>query len=236
MADGRIYRWFAANIPMDVVPGLGFRGDIDLILCLREGRGPGATLAYKTWEVKVALADKEGRPRSLKAGKTRDTLRQLNLYRKFGCPIVSLLDVFLCEHGFGARNTFPPEEVATVIRHKQAALSSEKFGYEYLAFEHTVEGGEEVGLSLYRPAFMWADPLTPSAVRMLPPLHTNPGPAFLDLVEVLNGFHASEMIALNKRASVMIILYCPHCRRLILRTMKERSECYSCGADLTGAT
>jgi hypothetical protein len=83
MADGRIYRWYAANIPMNLVPNSGFVGDIDLLLCLREGRGLGATLIYKTWEVKVALADKMGRPRSLKTGKIRDVVKQLNLYRRF---------------------------------------------------------------------------------------------------------------------------------------------------------
>lgn len=58
MADGLVFKWYAVNLPMNLVLNAGFVGDIDLIVCLREGRGPSANLIYKTWEAKVALVDK----------------------------------------------------------------------------------------------------------------------------------------------------------------------------------
>ena len=136
MADGRIFRWFAANIPLNLGPNAGFKGDIDLITSLRRRPGEGSGLVYRTWEVKVSLIDKEGRPRALKAGKTDQLLGQMKKYRQFGCPEVSLLEMFVCEDGTLARHGFPPAACADVIRAKMAALAPEQFGYHILPFEH----------------------------------------------------------------------------------------------------
>ena len=60
---------------------------------------PKSGAFYRTWEVKVAKLYKTGEARSLKRGKTRKILSQLDLHRKFGSANVSLLDVYLCEAG-----------------------------------------------------------------------------------------------------------------------------------------
>ena len=52
LSDGRIYRWWAINIPLNLLPDSGFAGDIDLMACTRgtpfERRGAYFTNADET--------------------------------------------------------------------------------------------------------------------------------------------------------------------------------------------
>jgi hypothetical protein len=76
LPEGMIFRWYAANIPMNIVSNCGFEGEIDLIARLRFIRGATAEWIYKTWEIKVAVVDSYGQPRSMKGGKSASLLRQ----------------------------------------------------------------------------------------------------------------------------------------------------------------
>src|SRR5689334_17047420 len=97
LAEGRVFRLFAINIPMDLGTGGGeFTSDVDILARLHEYPRSQEWM-FPTWEVKVSLLCKDGSARSLKSGKTARTLTQLRAYRKFGSPAVSLLDVFVCE-------------------------------------------------------------------------------------------------------------------------------------------
>jgi hypothetical protein len=115
LAEGRIFRWFAVNIPMDLLRTSQFRGDLDLIACLRSKPSEGRFLKYLSWEVKVALIDKLGRAKSLKGGKTPDIVQQLKIHRNFGSPEASLLEMFVCEDGPISLKTFPSPTVLAVI-------------------------------------------------------------------------------------------------------------------------
>jgi hypothetical protein len=91
LAEGHVFRWFAVNIPMHLLTGGKFTSDVDVIVCLRpypqhRVRRDGDEFIFKTWEVKVSLLDKDGTGRSLKAGKTHSTLKQLNAYRILDPP------------------------------------------------------------------------------------------------------------------------------------------------------
>ena len=101
LAEGRVWKWFAINIPMDLGTGGTFTSDMDIIAMLHDFPGSKEWL-YKTWEVKVSLLCKDGSALSLKAGKgkLKRTVTQLKAYRKFGSPAVSLIDVYVCEAGF----------------------------------------------------------------------------------------------------------------------------------------
>jgi len=92
LAEGRVWKWFAINIPMDLGTGGAFTSDMDIIARLHDFPRSQEWL-YKTWEVKVSLLCKDGSGLSLKAGKLKRTVTQLNAYRDFGSPAVSLIHV-----------------------------------------------------------------------------------------------------------------------------------------------
>jgi hypothetical protein len=131
LAGGRILRWFAVNLPMDLGTGGHFTSDIDILAKLRNPRGAWVYLAL---EVKVALLARDGSVRSLKESKSKSLLRQLKAYRAFGCPDVSLLDVYICESGFLQAQRFPTPDVHRVAGTRVAALDEHGFGYALLPF------------------------------------------------------------------------------------------------------
>src|ERR1035438_5902832 len=59
LAAGRIWRWFAVNIPMDLATGGVFTSDIDIIARLSDYPRSKEWI-YKTWEVKVGLLSNNG--------------------------------------------------------------------------------------------------------------------------------------------------------------------------------
>jgi hypothetical protein len=228
MPEGMIFRWYAANIPMSLVPNSGFDGDIDLIVCLRNGRGATADWIYKTWEIKVALVDNRGRPRSMKSGKTRGLLTQLANYRRFGCPDISLLELYVCESGYFATHKFPPDAAADVIRSRMAALAPESFGYQVLPFEHGKDGDVDVGLLIQRAS----NPMAPATTQLLRSARKQPAQPFIGLTERLKEFGEVESVTRRVRLGFCVITYCYDCRELVLLSMKGRCECYRCGGDL----
>jgi hypothetical protein len=70
LVDGKIFRWWAINIPMNLLHSSSFSGDIDLMVWTLSTPLEPPGVFYKTWETKLALVEKSGRPRSLKRGKT----------------------------------------------------------------------------------------------------------------------------------------------------------------------
>ena len=100
----------------------------------KPGEPPG--IFYKTWEVKLMLVDLQGKPRSLKSGKTLQILNQLEVLREFGSPDVSLLEMYLHQAGSPALLSFPKEEVYLAIEKRWIQLRKYLFGYEVLPFGH----------------------------------------------------------------------------------------------------
>lgn len=230
LAEGRVWRWFAVNIPMDLGTGAGgiFTSDIDIIARLHDFPNSERWI-YKTWEVKVSLLLKDGSARSLKAGKTRRTLTQLKAYKEFGAASTTLLDVYVCEDGFLRNNIFPTEEVNNVSSNKILELRKEGFGYQILPFEYMKEGDTDVGLftpgNLLSPSIIQGktgiDILSPKDFR-----HRQP---FSRLVDDLDEFF--ERQGECPRKSFNQIVYCKNCRQLQLIDMKVEYECPKCKDD-----
>jgi hypothetical protein len=224
---GRIFRWFALNLPMDLLTGSSeFTSDIDIVSRLRPYNGQWT---YKTWEVKVSLICKDGSARSLKRGKVRDTVKQLKAYRAFGSPEVALLDVYVCESGYLSRHRFPPDEVVQAIRAKQDALVQFGFGYQILPIEYRDGGDMDVGLRLLRgtrnnmpfnPAFD-SLPCTPGEVRE----------PFTRFAKRIGDFFEAERYE-PKHKCFRQIVFCRECRTLGLIHTRSRSSCPHCGVDL----
>jgi hypothetical protein len=225
LAGGHVWRWFALNIPMDLGTGGSFTSDIDVVARLHDFPR-SRQWNYRTWEVKVSLLCKDGSARSLKAKKLRRTKSQLRTYRAFGSPDVSLLDIYVCEAGFMARNAFPPPVLRQTIKAKFAELYRERFGYQVLPFEHRKEEGSDEGL-LAIPSLR--NPLQ-TTFDMLPAIAAGPKEPFSRLVGDLDKFFDS--VQGQPRKSFSQIVFCRECRRLQLIRMKDSHQCPGCQSDL----
>ncbi|MGC1390730.1 MAG: hypothetical protein WA816_06810, partial [Bacteroidales bacterium] len=81
LSDGKMWRWLAINIPMNIVGNeCNFTSEIDIMARLYDYPNSKEWI-YKAWEVKASLLHKDGSISSLKAGKTKRTITQLKAYR-----------------------------------------------------------------------------------------------------------------------------------------------------------
>ena len=225
LAEGRVWRWFAINIPMDLGTGAGgiYTSDLDIIARLSD-YPQSKNWIYKTWEVKVSLLQENGAARSLKAGKTKRTLTQLNAYKAFGAASTTLLDIYICEDGFLSNHDFPTEEVRQVSNHKISEIKLNGFGYQMLPFQHKKEGDKDVGL------FVPSNIQRKTVVDILHPNNFGHREPFSRLVEDLDKFF--EQQGERPRKSFSQIVYCKNCKRLQLIDMKTVYDCPICSDDL----
>jgi len=210
---------------MQLVSDGEFISDIDIIARLSDFPRSRDWLT-RTWEVKVSLLCEDGSARSLKAGKTTRTINQLNAYRSFGSPEVSLLDTYVCEAGFMAKNAFPPPLVRASIEAKLPRLAEQGFGYQLLPFEHGKAGDEDVGL-LAMP--QGVNPLQTS-IGILKAVPTPEGEGFGRLVDRIDEFFVEQPDRPSK--SFHQVVFCMKCRQLQLVRMRDEHLCPTCGSDL----
>jgi hypothetical protein len=218
LADGHIWEWFAVNVPMDLGTGGDFTSDIDILARLRNDP-PADGWFYRAWEVKVSLICRDGTCRSLKAGRKRigKITNQLRTYRKFGCPHVSLLDVYICEDGCLRNNRIPPQALIQPVNAKMGELCVERFGYQLLPFEHGKSGGGDSGLlSLLGPKVPFQGPAVQTTLPLLRAVSHEPHHPFSKLAARLDGFFVSHW----GKASQQII-FCRKCRSLQLICMGQ---------------
>jgi len=225
LARGRVWRWFAVNIPMDLGTGGKFTSDVDIIARLHDFPQSDKWL-YETREVKVSLLRKDGVARSLKTGKIGRTVTQLRAYRKFGSPSVSLLDIYLCEAGFMQNISFPPSAVVESTTAKLAELRREGFGYEILPFEYGRKESDDTAL------FTLVNEQNPinTTFNLLPILEEESRQPFSFLANRLHAFF--ERSSDRPHKSNHQIVFCRECRELQLIRMKDEHNCPSCHSDL----
>lgn len=218
-----MWRWFAINIPMDLGAGGEFTSDIDILARLSDFPHSQEWF-YKTWEVKVSLLCKDGTTRSLKSGKIGRTRKQLEVYREFGSPDVSLLDIYICEAGFMRNNVSPPSSLQNVITAKIAELSKDGFGYRLLIFEHGKDREGDVGLFVMAPE---GDPMQTTA-DILSATQFQPRDPFAKLADRIDQFFEQ----LPDPSPSKQIVFCRECRRLQHIKMRDEYTCPNCQSDL----
>jgi len=210
---------------MDLGTGGRFTSDIDILARLHDFPRSQEWI-YRTWEVKVSLLCKDGTARSLKSGKMSRTMTQLRAHREFGSPGVSLLDIYICEAGFMARNAFPPSSLHGAISAKLAELSRERFGYQLLPFEHGKDGDIDVGLTAM---VQEGNPLQ-TMFNILPAITSPPREPFSRLAARIGNFF--EQTPDRPRKVFNQIVFCRDCRRLQLISMRDEYTCPNCRTDL----
>ena len=208
---------------MDLLRTSQFRGDLDLVACLRSIPSEGRFLKYLSWEVKVALIDKFGRPKSLKGGKTLDIVQQLKIQRSFGSPEASLLELFVCEDGPISLKHFPSPGVFEVIRDRADALHKHMLGYKILPFQHDRDGDQDVGVFTIGHPFSYIQ----TAMTIVRPQITAVKEGFLELMGTLDDFAESR-----KGIGFFAIAFCRYCRHLESIPMRSEPLCPSCGSSL----
>jgi hypothetical protein len=226
LAEGKIWRWFAINIPMNIGGNENnFTSDIDIMARLYDYPNSREWI-YKAWEVKVSLLHKNGSVSSLKAVKTKRTITQLKAYRDFGAPEVTLLDINVCEDGFLLNNQYPPGELINSSHKKAIELNLEGFGYQILPFEHGKNGDEDIGLMAYRNSPF----VMQTAFNILPSNKFGLRQPFSRLVDDINKFH--ENLGDIPRKAFHQIIYCKNCRQFQLIDMKQVQNCPNCDDNL----
>jgi hypothetical protein len=226
LAAGHVWSWFAVNIPMDLGTGCGsrFTSDIDIIAKLRDVP-PKKGFLYRTSEVKVGLLYKDGTAKSLKAGKSRRIASQLEAYRGFGAPEVSLLEAYVCEQGFLSRQPFPPPALAEVTKNRLGILRPAEFGYQLLPFEQMP--GQALSQAFI--ALRSDESELATGMFMLNARVGLPTEPFSRLAERLDTFFDGVD---DENKHFRQIIFCRACRQLGLVKMKEARQCPTCGADL----
>lgn len=223
---GTVWRWFAASLPMDLGTGGFNRTDIDLLACYVD-LPRSENRFYCAWEVKVGVLRADGSGQSLKSGKIDRTMKQLEACRDFGVPLLSLLDVYLCEYGFMASGMFPPPVLIPSLRQKLQELHRRGFGYKALPFHLASRSGSHHGDELS----VFNDSLVPlrCAFDVLPPTARRPGDGFVRLVERIE-----KLLDETPHSSVGFqqIVFCRSCRRLQVLRMRDEVLCPNCRDNL----
>jgi hypothetical protein len=231
LPGGRIFRWWAINIPLNLLAASHFYGDIDLMVCTLSTPREPPGIFYKTWEIKLTLVDKSGKPHSLKSSRTARILNQLKIHREFGSPDVSLLDLYLHEAGSKAFEFFPTEEVFLVVEKRATELRKGLFGYQILPFGHRKdENGEDYGVFALHNPFQPAKPI----IDILRAVKTEAKGEFLELAQHLSAFAESESKRLLEPVGFAVVAYCRMCRKLCLIHKGDEVRCYRCLSPLTG--
>jgi hypothetical protein len=230
LADDRIFRWWAINIPLNLLTP-NFHGDIDLMICTLSTPRESPGIFYKTWEVKLMLVDASGKPHSLKSNRTERIINQLKIQRKFGSPDVSLLELYLHEAGSETFLHFPTEEVFLVVEKRARALQKQLFGYQVLPFAHKKnEQAEDFGIFTLHNPFQLRQP----TINFLRAAKTEANGKFLELAQHLSAFAESESKRLSKSLGFVVVTYCRVCHKLCLIHKRDDACCYYCFTPFAG--
>jgi hypothetical protein len=215
------WRWRAVGIPLDL-SDKSLEGDIDLMFAMRhrsQDRDGPARFAniYRGFELKTAKVKKSGEVKSLKDGRFKKTIAQLQKLCDFGLPQVFLLEAFIVEAGYSpASKGRMPTEVRNSVANKRAQIENKDFGYVALAIEQIP------GYSEAHTGVLWPGTTVKEA-------KTNPlRPPFSRLVSTVEEF-AEKNGAIGGRS---VVTFCYRCRNLTAVVASGPYVCTNCKTPL----
>lgn len=211
-------QWFALNIPMSLVDG-GFNGDLDIIVSMPDKVPPTENVGsrYRVFEVKSILVHSDGVSKSIKTGKTEKMLKQLRNLEHFGCPNIFLFEIHILQAGFSQRRPPMPKAMHDALNKRFNTLKETNYGYLLWAHEALIGKDEDY-------AAMWHNLHN----LIVPKQEMSPGNPFLKLAEKIKDFHKEVVNIPESNRGLLIISYCPICKKLIPLYTNEEPTCPVC--------
>jgi len=206
---------------MSLVGG-DFEGDLDIIVSMPSGP-PGTPqpaedtgFRYRVFEVKSASVGADGVAKSLKAGKTRKIVKQLQKLEQFGCPNIFLFEIHVLQAGYSDKRSSMSPEILAALQQRYDALKNANYGYLLGAHEAIVGEDEDY-------TAVWHTPR-----NLLVPKATPPSSPFLELAEKINRFRNMVTATPKTGRSLPIIGYCQACKELIPMYVNDGPVCPGC--------
>jgi len=218
------FKWFAINIPYNLLGNNNFKGDIDIIVSMPKGWPPkeDGPSWYRSFEVKSILVEKTGKARSLGQGRRKKIKisKQLKKLKNFGCEQIILLEIYGLERGFSDKFDFPTQEIIDEINDKVNLIKNDGFGYLIIANEPSATHQDGFGGKFFFPNNI-----------LVGQLNTVSSP-FNELVDYIDKFSQSEIKQRNVRG-LPLICYCRKCKKLILVDASDKNLiCYHCNQSI----
>jgi hypothetical protein len=216
------WAWRAVGIPLHLADS-SLQGDIDLMFAVRPPRELRSLSylnpLYRCFELKTSKVGNLGKVTSLKEGKFRKTLGQLEKLRGIGASQVFLLEAFIVEAGFSRRNGYlneMPSPVQESIAKKYDQMVGADFGYVTLPIEQTE------GFSETRSGLLWpVETIKTAAIR----------PAQSPFTRLIAAVERCLRDAGGYRDGC-VITYCYQCKSLTMVHQHGPYECKECRAPL----
>jgi hypothetical protein len=213
------WRWRAVGIPLDLVDK-SIAGDIDLMFAVPpwpNTSGQRAETTYRCYELKTSKVKLTGEVKSLKEGKFRKTIGQLEKLMEFGAPQVFLLEAYILEAGYSRTVAGKmPIEVRNSISRKLERLNCLDCGYVALPIEQ-IPGYDENATGLVWPAeFVKRAKSRPMRG------------SFLKLIGAIEECVRSSTISKYR----LVVTYCFSCRHLTAISAKGPYICNRCKSAL----
>ncbi len=218
------FRWFAINIPCNLLGNNGFETDIDIIVNMPKGLpfDEHTPSRYRSFEVKSILIDNKGKAKSLNRGenKRKRIYNKLKLFQGFGSDQVILLEIYGVARGFSDHLTFPTVEVRNEAKNKIDLIKNDGFGYLVIQDEASETIQDGYGGKYYFPMNLLVG--QPHEIKS----------PFKELVEHIGKFYETE-IQKRGMSGLLAITYCKKCKELFLiNTNDDNPTCYNCGRSI----
>ena len=216
------FKWFAINIPYDLLGDNSFKGDLDIIVSMPKSfsSDENTPSRYRSFEVKSILIEKTGRTRSLGRGKHKKIHNQLKKLKNFGSEQVILLEIYGLERGSSQKFDFPTQEIMQEINNKASLIKNDGFGYLIAANEPLATHQDGYGGKFFIPNNILVGQLN---------VVSSP---FSELADHLDKFSQSETKK-HKVNGLPLICYCKKCKKLILVGAFDKIlTCYYCNQSI----
>lgn len=214
------WKWFAVNVPLNLLEKNQPQGDIDILVAMplgpppRKGEWP---IIYRAFEVKTSKIDASGSVKSLKERKFHKIKKQLEKLRTFGAEQIFLAEIYIAQAGYSSKQEIMPQKVSEAAMFKFKEILGAEYGY-VMFFIEQMTGFDEEKTGISRPP-----------INLHPATKLTMKQPFEDLIKHIDAFWNSQERSANQWP---IIAYCSNCKKLTLPNAHINPECNTCGKSL----